>query len=66
VLGFAEAAPEPGGCALFEADRTGEFFISALTLGELQQGVELARHVVTRNVSDFVPLGVEVASPWES
>jgi len=114
----------------FEANRTGEFFMSALTLGELQQGVELARDavsrnvlqrwlvsvralyqgrvipfgpdealawgtlyaplriagnppavidsmigataalhgltVVTRNVSDFVPLGVEVASPWES
>lgn len=114
----------------FEANRAGEFFISALTLGELQQGVELARDavsrnvlqrwlvsvralyqgrvipfgpdealawgtlyaplriagnppavidsmigataalhgltVVTRNVSDFVPLGVEVASPWES
>lgn len=114
----------------FEANRAGEFFISALTLGELQQGVELARDavsrnvlqrwlvsvralyqgrvipfgsdealawgtlyaplriagnppavidsmigataalhgltVVTRNVSDFAPLGVEVASPWES
>ena len=114
----------------FEANRTGEFFMSALTLGELQQGAELARDavsrnvlqrwlvsvralyqgrvipfgpdealawgtlyaplriagnppavidsmigataalhgltVVTRNVSDFVPLGVEVASPWES
>ena len=114
----------------FEANRTGEFFISALTLGELQQGVEWSRDaasrnvlqrwlvsvralyqgrvipfgpdealawgtlyaplriagnppavidsmigataalhgltVVTRNVSDFAPLGVEVASPWES
>jgi len=114
----------------FEANRTGEFFISALTLGELQQGVEWSRDaasrnvlqrwlvsvralyqgrvipfgpdealtwgtlyaplriagnppavidsmigataalhgliVVTRNVSDFAPLGIEVASPWES
>lgn len=112
-----------------ESHKSGPFFLSVLTLGELQQGVELARDdhsrhvlqrwlvdvralysnrlipfsseealawgtlyaplqisgrppavvdsmiavtalvhgltVVTRNVSDFQPLGVEVASPWD-
>lgn len=114
----------------FQAERSSQFFVSALTLGELQQGVELARDsrsrhilqrwlvavralyqdrlipfgpeeavtwgtlyaplqiagnppavvdsmigataalhglvVVTRDVSDFTPLGVEVVNPWDT
>lgn len=61
----------------FQAERSSRFFVSALTLGELQQGVELARDSRTRHALQrwlvgvralyqdrFIPFGPEEALTW--